>query len=129
MAGLKDIVFDSRHPASIARFWSSALNEYQIAPYDEVELARLREMGVEDPEDDPTVLLVRIDGLGPRIFFQKVPEGKSAKNRLHLDLEAEDPEAEIARLLALGASVSADHGDLVTMLDPEENEFCVLRTC
>ncbi|GAA2016724.1 VOC family protein [Catenulispora yoronensis] len=127
MASLKDVVFDSHHPASIARFWSNALDEYEIAPYDEAELARLREMGIDDPEDDPSVLLQRVDGRGPRIFFQKIPESKTTKNRVHLDLKADDADAEVTRLIALGASVSADHGHLVTMLDPEGNEFCVLR--
>ena len=62
MASIKDIVFDSSHPASTARFWAQALDDYEIAPYDEEELARLRSMGVNDPEDDPSVLLVGRDG-------------------------------------------------------------------
>ena len=57
MARLHDVVFDSRHPASIARFWAAALDGYAVAPYDEAELARLRENGILDPEDDPSVLV------------------------------------------------------------------------
>ena len=77
MARLRDVVFDSRHPASIARFWAAALDGYQVAPYDEAELARLRRNGILDPEDDPTVLVEGPDGR-PRIFFQLVPEQSTA---------------------------------------------------
>ncbi|NUK01669.1 VOC family protein [Streptomyces lunaelactis] len=70
-------------------------------------------------------------GLGRRILFQRVPEGKSAKNRLHLDLHVgeNNREAEVARLEGLGARVlyQADEpvGVWTTMADPEGNEFCV----
>jgi hypothetical protein len=127
VATLKDVVVDCAHPASLARFWAAALEEYEVAPYPEVELDRLRSQGIEDPEDDPTVLVERADGGGPRIFFQLVPEGKTAKNRVHLDLSAPDVDGEVDRLVGLGAKVAADHGHLVTMLDPEGNEFCLLR--
>lgn len=126
MAAIHDVVFDARHPASIARFWAAALDDYEVAPYDEAELERLRQAGINDPEDDPTVL-VEAPGRHPRIFFQKVPESKTVKNRVHLDLRAEDPEKEVARLREIGATVSADHEKLITMLDPEGNEFCILR--
>jgi hypothetical protein len=68
MATLRDVVFDSAHPASIARFWAAALDEYEIAPYTEAELERLRSMGIDDPEDDPAVLLERTEGGVPRFF-------------------------------------------------------------
>jgi hypothetical protein len=128
MTSLGDIVVDSRHPASIARFWAAALDDYEIAPYDDAELARLREQGIDDPEDDPSVLLLRRDGTRPRIFFQRVPEPRTVKNRVHLDLVSDDADADVARLVALGARVAADHGRLVTLHDPEGNEFCVLRS-
>ena len=78
MARLHDIAIDSRHPASIARFWAALLDDYQVAPYDEAELARLRAAGIFDPEDDPSVL-VEAPGTLPRIFFQRVPEPKHSK--------------------------------------------------
>jgi len=56
MARIRDVVFDCRHPASLARFWAAVLEEYEVAPYDEAELARLRAAGIDDPEDDPTVI-------------------------------------------------------------------------
>lgn len=67
MARLRDIVVDSPHPASIARFWAAALDDYEIAPYTPQEMERLRAEGIEDPEDDPTVLLVPVDHQGPRL--------------------------------------------------------------
>jgi hypothetical protein len=124
MARLRDIVVDSAHPASLARFWAAALDGYAIAPYDEAELARLRGLGIDGPEDDPTVLLEPRDG-GPRLWVQLVPEPKRVKNRLHLDLSTPDLATELDRLAALGATVLARHDDRAVLLDPEGNEFCV----
>ncbi|MGH4014265.1 MAG: VOC family protein [Pseudonocardiaceae bacterium] len=84
--------------------------------------------------------LIDPDGHGPRLFFQRVPEGKTAKNRVHLDVDvgagsADDEQRravvrERARqLVAAGASllreVDEPHGWCVTLTDPEGNEFCV----
>lgn len=124
MARLHDIVFDCAHPASTARFWAAALDGYAVAPYDDAELARLRSLGIFSTEDDPTVLVEAADA-GPRLFFQRVPEAKTVKNRVHLDLLAADPETEIQRLTALGASVQTRYTDHILMADPEGNEFCL----
>jgi hypothetical protein len=128
MAAIRDVIFDSRHPASIARFWASAIDGYQVAPYDDAELARLRTMGVNDPEDDPAVLVEPVTGRGPRLFFQLVPEARTVKNRVHLDLQDADADAEADRLTRLGARILARHQDWVTLADPEGNEFCIQRT-
>ncbi|HLV53992.1 MAG TPA: VOC family protein [Actinotalea caeni] len=128
MASLRDVVTDCEHPASLARFWAQVLDGYEVAPYDEDELARLREAGIDDVEDDPTVLVQPVgDAPGVRFWFQKVPERKVVKNRVHVDLTAADPPAEVARLRGLGASVVAEHEGLVVLADPEGNEFCLLR--
>jgi hypothetical protein len=126
MARIRDLVFDCGHPASLARFWAAALDGYDVAPYDEAELARLRAAGIYDTEDDPSVLVEPASGTGPRMFFQLVPESKIAKNRAHLDLTAADMPAEITRLTSLGARVLAEHEHWVTMADPEDNEFCIM---
>ena len=70
-----------------------------------------------------------------RVLFIEVPEGKMVKNRLHFDLSPTDStrDEEVERLVALGARVHADRrveggGGWVTLLDPEGNEFCVLRS-
>lgn len=71
------------------------------------------------------------DGTEPRLFFQRVPEGKTAKNRMHLDLHVEEDQkrAEVDRLLGLGAehiAANADRGPTTyVMRDPEGNEFCL----
>ncbi|MFC0432763.1 VOC family protein [Kutzneria buriramensis] len=122
MATIKDIVLDCRHPASLARFWAAALDGHSVAPYDEAELERLRAKGIDDPEDDPTVLL---NGT-PRIWFQQVPEAKAVKNRMHLDLNADDPERELVRLTGLGATVIERLEHWVQLADPEGNEFCLM---
>jgi Glyoxalase-like domain len=125
VARLHDVVFDCRHPASLARFWAAALEGYAVAPYDEAELARLRANGIDDPEDDPAVLVEPSSGRAPRLWFQLVPEAKLVKNRVHLDLASADVRAEAARLTGLGARVLAQPGPWVTMADPEGNEFDV----
>ena len=125
MARIRDVVFDCRHPASLARFWAAALEGYAVAPYDEAELARLRASGIDDPEDDPTVLVEPSSGRAPRLWFQLVPEAKHVKNRVHLDLASADVRAEAARRTGLGARVLAEPGPWVTMADPEGNEFDV----
>src|ERR1700733_2573513 len=124
MARLHDVVFDSRHPASIARFWAAALDGYAVAPYDEEELARLRGNGILDPEDDPSVL-VEAPGVRPRFFFQLVPEPKAVKNRVHLDLRCEAVETELERLRQLGAALVSEYQNHLLLRDPEGNEFCL----
>lgn len=127
MARIQDVVFDCAHPAALARFWAAVLDDYSVAPYDEAELTRLRAAGIVDPEDDPTVL-VESESVGtPRLWFQRVPEARTVKNRLHLDLRSDDPDAELVRLVALGARVLAVHPTLVVLADPEGDEFCLLR--
>jgi hypothetical protein len=133
MAGcrLRSIVFDCARPSALARFWAAALAGYAIRPYDEAEIARLRAMGIEDLEDDPTVVIDPPTPDRPTIFFVHVPEPKAAKNRVHLDLDPESTmEAEVERLISLGARrqavVEAPHGRWTALLDPEGNEFDVM---
>jgi hypothetical protein len=121
MARIRDIVVDCARPAALARFWASVLADYDVAPYDEAELARLRAMGIDDVEDDPSVL---VEGPpdAPRFFFQRVREQKAVKNRVHLDLGDDD----VDRLVGLGASVIAHQPRWTVLSDPEGNEFCLL---
>ncbi|SFB58588.1 hypothetical protein SAMN05216266_12257 [Amycolatopsis marina] len=127
MARIRDVVFDCRHAASLARFWAAALEDYEVAPYDEAELERLRGIGIDDPEDDPSVLVEPAAGGTPRMFFNTVPEDKTVKNRMHLDLDSNDVDVEIERLTGLGATVLAEHEGQVVLADPEGNEFCLMR--
>jgi hypothetical protein len=126
MATLADIVIDCRHPASLARFWAQVLDDYEVAPYDDAEMARLAALGVTSTADDPSVLVEA--PTGPRLWFVAVPEPKSVKNRLHLDVRAHDRAREVQRLIALGATVLDDPAglDLTVLRDLEGNEFCVV---
>ncbi|MGH2760416.1 MAG: VOC family protein [Actinomycetota bacterium] len=121
MAAIKDVVFDCARAAPLARFWAAVLDDYDVRPYDDEEIARLAEVGLT-PETDPVVF---VDGPGPNICFQQVPEGKTTKNRLHLDLTAADRRHEVERLIGLGASVYYEGAGWTTLQDPEGNEFCV----
>jgi Glyoxalase-like domain len=123
VARIRDVVFDCRHPASLARFWAAVLEGYDVAPYDQAELDRLHAAGIDDTEDDPTVLVEPASAGAPRLWFQLVPESKEVKNRVHLDLTCADVPAEVERLAGLGARVLDEHERWVTMADPEGNEF------
>ena len=103
MARLKQLVVDCRHPSSLARFWAAALDEFDIRPYDDEEVARLAEAGLT-PETDPGVI---VDGPALELCFQQVEVVETPKKPLHLDLAAEDREAEVARLVSRGASVKS----------------------
>ena len=125
------IVFDCVDASPLARFWAAALG-WSVAPYDEAELARLRAEGVDEPEEDPSVLVEPPEGSDlPTIFFTEVPEDKMMKNRVHLDLVADAAiEDDVERLRQLGATVrnwAEEDGNVwAVMQDPEGNEFCVL---
>lgn len=126
------LVFDCRDAAPLARFWAAALG-WQVAPYDDGEIARLAVAGVEGVEDDPSVMVEppEDDAGLPRLFFTEVPEPKLGKNRVHIDVIADDDlETEVVRLEHLGASIrnwaEESGGMWCVMLDPEGNEFCVM---
>ncbi len=132
------VVFDAADPHRLARFWAEALR-YQQEDHSGI-VAALLEHGQLRNEDVVEVDGRRAfrdvaactdpDGAGPRLFFQRVPEPKTAKNRVHLDLQVGAPNAptEVERLVTLGASVawtSSDRGPVTTTLhDPEGNELC-----
>ncbi|EYD76733.1 hypothetical protein Rumeso_01691 [Rubellimicrobium mesophilum DSM 19309] len=122
MARLKEIVIDSDIPSRLARFWAEALDGYEVLPYDEAELARLAARGLT-PETDPVVM---VEGPGTRLCFHLRPGDRPARNRLHLDIAAPDPGAEVARLLALGATILRQGEGYIVLADPEGNNFCVV---
>jgi hypothetical protein len=137
------VTFDSADPAAHGAFWAEVLGYVLESPpagfasWD----AALDAWGVPVERRNDRSAIVDPAGTGARLFFQKVPEPKTAKNRVHLDVRAgagrtgDDRmaalEAECARLLALGASrvkrFKADAGSdgFILMRDPEGNEFCL----
>jgi predicted enzyme related to lactoylglutathione lyase len=111
------LCIDTADPAKIASFWESALGWRRT--WEEED-----QVCLEPPEGS------REDGIVPDLIFLKVPEGKTVKNRLHLDLRPADQCAEVARLEALGArQINVGQGETVgwvVMADPDGNEFDVL---
>jgi len=138
------VTFDCHDPAAQAAFWAEAMH-YVVEPpptgYASWE-AWFRARGIPDDHWNDVSAALDPDGAGPRLFFQRVPESKVAKNRMHLDLNVSGGPrvaieerkrrilAEVARLKALGASdhrgsIDQDGEFWVRMNDPEGNEFCV----
>lgn len=115
---VQSVSIDAQDPQGLAAFWAGVLGWRQT-------YADAEEVVLEPPEDSPE------DGVSPDLVFLKVPEAKSGKNRLHLDLRPEDQTAEVERIEALGAKRAfvgqSDDVTWVVMADPEGNEFCVLR--
>ncbi len=122
MSRIASITVDAQRPASLARFWAEALEGYAVRAYGEEEIARLAALGFT-PETDPTVM---VDGPGPTLCFQQMPGRTSGRNRWHLDLVGAPRAAEVERVCALGARVRDVHDSWTTLLDPEDNPFCVL---
>ena len=122
MGRIETITVDAEHPASLARFWAAALEDYAVRAYDDAEIERLAALGLK-PETDPTVM---VDGPGPTLCFQKMPGKTSGRNRWHIDLRGTSRRSEVDRLCKLGASVREVHDGWTTLLDPEGNPFCVL---
>jgi Glyoxalase-like domain len=121
MSGLVEIVLDCRFAAKLARFWEAALG-WRIRPYDEAEIAKLAALGLT-PETDPAVAIDSPDG-SLVFFLQEVPEPKTGKNRMHVDIRLRDW-AHLDELLRLGATVMSEHDGWWVLADPEGNEFCV----
>jgi predicted enzyme related to lactoylglutathione lyase len=114
---IRNVAFDCADPYGLAHFWGRVFDcpvDPQSKPDDE-------EMAIEPPT-------------GARLYFQRVPEPKSVKNRVHICLQPEVlRDQEVERILALGATVVADRREpdgsgWVVLADPEGNEFCVLRS-
>jgi predicted enzyme related to lactoylglutathione lyase len=110
-----EIVLDARDADRLAAFWAEALGYVAFGRHEQYR-------SLVDPA-----------GSGPKLIIQEVPELKSGKNRVHLDVHAADVEGEVSRLIGLGATrldraAIAEAGtSWVRMRDPEGNEFCVCR--
>ena len=106
---IKSVTFDAADALALARFWAAVFGS--------------------DVDEESTAGKAYLEAAGwggPNIWFARVPEGKTAKNRMHFDLRAPGAVAdEVARLERLGARVGERHGRSVLMHDPEGNEFCV----
>jgi Glyoxalase-like domain len=120
MPGLKDICIDCADPYQLAHWWAPLLG-YHVRPWTDEDLARLAEQGIEGPEGDPFVAADPPEGpSGLSVWFLKVPEPKSAKNRVHLDVWG-DADA----IIDNGATLIAKLPRWTVLADPEGNEFCV----
>lgn len=121
-SSFRTLTIDCRDPYSLAQFWQQALDGYAEDP--------------DDPNnpDDPAAFLRSPVG-GPDLLFIPVPETKTVKNRLHLDIAPVDcrRDEEVYRLLRLGATLVDDRREpdgtgWAVLADPEGNEFCVERS-
>ncbi|HEX6508898.1 MAG TPA: VOC family protein [Chloroflexota bacterium] len=111
MLRIASVTFDCQDAGVMADFWTSALG--YVPSGEPTEAAAI----VEDPRNRDVELV-----------FVRVPESKVVKNRVHLDIGADDMEAEVQRLVDLGAQRGERIRDWTVMRDPEGNEFCVIQT-
>jgi predicted enzyme related to lactoylglutathione lyase len=108
-----ELVLDCEEPTKLARFWRKALDYREF--YTDASL----------------VVLVPREGTAPPLLLQRVPEPKTVKNRMHLDIVVDNIEAEVTRLQAIGARCTDQDAQTfggtrwVRMFDPEQNEFCI----
>jgi glyoxalase superfamily protein len=142
MATRIQVVIDCAAPGTLAEFWSAVLG-YQLQPpptgYQSWE-EWARQAGIPEDQWDAYSAAVDPEGVGPRLFFQRVPEPKVTKNRVHLDVNVSGRDtppderrariaAEVERVLLLGATrlreVDEPTGHCVVLADPEGNEFCL----
>ncbi len=143
MTRVIQVTFDCADPALLAQFWAEALGYRLDDPPEGFDTwdAALDAWGVPEDERNSRSAASDPEGRGPRLFFQRVPEPKTVKNRVHLDVRAapgltgdarmDALEVECARLVGLGASRqrriegnAMDQG-IIVMQDPEGNEFCL----
>jgi hypothetical protein len=143
MAISVQVVFDCADPSVVAKFWADALGYQLQGPPEPTKAWQdfIAEHGIPEEHWNDASAIIDPDGKGPRIYFQRVPESKAVKNRLHLDVNAGGPpgtpmperrarvDEAVSRLTEAGAtlvSASTQYGEYcATMLDPEGNEFDV----
>jgi hypothetical protein len=136
------VVIDCADPGRLAPFWAAALHYKLQDPPEGFASWQdwLKASGIPESDWNSASAVVDPSGVGPRIYFQQVPEGKVVKNRVHMDLNVTtrtdsvdvrrgQVDAEVERLVGLGARklrAVAERGEYwVNMLDPEGNEFDV----
>jgi hypothetical protein len=137
------VVFDAADPPALAAFWGEAIGYVEEDPPEGFDSWEAWAVANDLPREDWDNYASRVDpdGAGPRLFFQRVPEPKTAKNRVHLDLDVsggrgtplEDRRRKVAdaveRAVAAGATRVKDYDEAgqhwVVLQDPEGNEFCL----
>lgn len=113
---VRTVTFDTHDPYELAGFWLQVLRAERPA------------------DDNPGDPYAAVETASVKLLFEQNNDTKAAKNRVHLDLEPDGPrDEEVAWLLTLGATIEHDRRNpdgtgFVVMLDPEGNEFCVLRS-
>jgi hypothetical protein len=136
------VVFDAAEPRKLAEFWAIALDYVPEPPppgfatWEDFG----RSIGMPEEQFGDQAALVDPEAAGPRVYIQRVPEPKTAKNRVHLDVRVAGREVRgeerarlieerVAQLIEAGASIAWRNSDVrghsVVMRDPEGNEFCV----
>jgi hypothetical protein len=128
-----NITFACEEPVQLAEFWGAALGYVQFEPPPEVlaDVKRAIDAGELDPSG--WAMLVHPDGVGPRLLFQRRPKTQTESIPIHLDLNADKPDAQVERLVELGATVVETGWHRIgsfeerwtVMRDPEGNGFCV----
>jgi hypothetical protein len=133
MGRIANITFACAQPVALAEFWAAATGYVPVELPPEVLEPIQREIDEGKLEADAWAMLVDPAGAGPRLLFQRRPKSAPADIPIHLDLAAEDREAEVQRLVGLGATVVETKSHTIggftetwtVLRDPEGNGFCV----
>ncbi|MFK8022738.1 MAG: VOC family protein [Ilumatobacter sp.] len=133
MASTIQITVDAADPRSLGGLWCEVLGDVEQPPPPGFETWEdaLDAFGIDRSDPDRAFAIVDPDGVGPRMFFLRVPEPKTAKNRMHLDVHTESGHLQerADQLIERGATFVAEfdepEGRWITLLDPESNEFCL----
>ena len=121
MARVTQLVVDSRASASLARFWAATLDDFEVRPYHDAEIAKLAGLG-RTPQTDSCVIL---DGPAFEMCFQEVTALSDVKRAVHLDISTPDRALQRDRLVSLGVSIVQEFDRHTWMRNPEGKDFCI----
>jgi hypothetical protein len=133
VADLNNITFACEEPVRLAEFWREALGYEHVDVPSEVQKTVEEEIAAGRLDPTGWAMLANPEGTGPRLLFQRRPKSSPKDLPIHLDLTSENRQAEVERLVGLGATVVEERSQTIgpyeefwtVMRDPEGNGFCV----
>jgi predicted enzyme related to lactoylglutathione lyase len=119
-----NITFSAAEPVALGKFWAAALG-WPDEPIDQGFIQQLLDAGMDERETTAFYVTRETPTSRPRLLFQRREKSRPASYPIHLDLRADDREAEVDRLTHMGATIDQIKPSHTVMRDPESNPFCV----